>query len=76
MLVVWRPDLQQYTAYVTKEVDKSVPSTGGVIQLELPKIAAQALGAALGAWQADVKVCAICNESLTQFGKCCASWWF
>lgn len=56
VLVIWRPDLHQYTAYVTKEVDASVPSTGGIINLDLPKIATQALGLSLGAWQADLKV--------------------
>jgi hypothetical protein len=56
VLVIWRPDLHQYTAYITKEVDASVPSTGGIINLDLPKIATQALGLSLGAWQADLKV--------------------
>ncbi|KAF6262091.1 hypothetical protein COO60DRAFT_690109 [Scenedesmus sp. NREL 46B-D3] len=55
VLVIWRPDLHQYTAYVTKEVAASVPSTGGIINLDLPKLATQALGLSLAAWQADLR---------------------
>lgn len=56
MLVVWRPDLKKYTAYVTHEVPASVPATGGLMDLDLPKVATQALGAALAAWQKDLHV--------------------
>jgi hypothetical protein len=77
VLVIWRPDLHQYTAYVTKEVDASVPSTGGIINLDLPKIATQALGLSLGAWQADLKVskapsfsCAMCFGCMTAAAGC------
>lgn len=56
MLVVWRPDFKRYTAYVTQEVPTSEPSTGGIMNLDLPKVAAQGLGLALAAWQQDVYV--------------------
>ncbi len=56
VLVVWRPDLAQYTAYVTREVPTSVPATGGIMSMDLPKFVAQGLGLSIAAWQADVKV--------------------
>lgn len=56
VLVVWRPDLEQYTAYVTREVPTSVPTTGGIMAMDLPKVLAQGVGLSLAAWQADIKV--------------------
>eukprot|EP00879_Flechtneria_rotunda_P021038 GHRR01022162.1.p1 GENE.GHRR01022162.1~~GHRR01022162.1.p1 ORF type:complete len:385 (+),score=112.10 GHRR01022162.1:332-1486(+) len=53
VLIVWRPDLRQYTSHMTKQVDVSVPKLGGILDLLLPRIAAEALGWSLAAWQAD-----------------------
>lgn len=48
--------MKKYTAHVTQEVSSDVPVTGGLMDLDLPKAASQALGAALAAWQKDLHV--------------------
>lgn len=56
VLVVWRPDLQLYTGFITQELPVSVPRTGNMQQLDFPPFVARVLGKSLQVWQADVHV--------------------
>ena len=54
--MVWRPDLNTYTAHIMERAETSTPATCKMNNADVPKIIVQGLGKAIQLWQEDVHV--------------------